>query len=93
LSDAHFYGAKTTYGALRYLQVPLDHLKKMFFICVLWRDPLGIKLGHCSCGPSELDKEVVILLLADLNLDGVQFQLDHELGVDMELVEHVFIPH
>ena len=30
LSDAHFFGAKATYGVFRYLQVPVDHLKTCF---------------------------------------------------------------
>ncbi len=30
LSDAHFFGAKTTYGTVRYLQVPMDYLKDNF---------------------------------------------------------------
>ncbi len=37
LSDAHFFGAKTTYGTVGYLQVPLNYLKKKnnFNLCAL----------------------------------------------------------
>jgi len=65
----------------------------MFSIYVLWRNPLGLRLGHCGCRPSELHKVIIALLPLDLDVDRVHVQLYHELGVDVELVERVFIPY
>ena len=32
LSDANFFFAKTTYGTVGYLQVPMDHLEDINFL-------------------------------------------------------------
>jgi hypothetical protein len=69
----------------------LDHLEKYFLIYVLWRDALGLELGHCGCGPGELDEKVVILLPTDLDVDRVHVKLDDELGVYVEQVERLFV--
>ena len=69
LSDALFFFAKNTYGAPMYLQVPLDHLNKTIY--VLWHYPLVIELGHCGCGTGELDKDVIVLMPPDLDVDRV----------------------
>jgi len=89
LSDAHFYFAKTTYGTVRYLQVPMEYLKEQFSINVLWRDPLGLELGHCGCGRGELNKDRSIIIFNDLDMDRVHVQLHNKLGVNVELVERV----
>ncbi len=65
----------------------------MFLIYVLWRDPLGLESGQCGCQPSELNEDCAIIIFHDLDMDGVHVQLHHELGMDVELVERVFIPH
>jgi hypothetical protein len=58
---------------------------KTIIVYVLWRDPLGLELGHRGCGQGELYDQFFALLPLDFDVNRVHVQLDHELGVNREL--------